>query len=438
MDDMTALDRRALLRAGALAGPLATLGRNAAAARRAAGATAPWYDLGMPDGVTDSQLLHVLGQTYAGQADIGEVLDTATRISADDEWSWPTQWSRTAERLEKMAERSARDGRSVSAGKAWLRAATYHRAALLHHPDPKDTSNLIGARRAMRAYGRGIDALRLPYERVAIPYQGVALPGFLARSPHARRRAPLIVLQQGRDAWPESSGHLVADALARGYHMLLVHTPGQGLALRELGLAFRPDWEAVIGPILDHVERMDGIDRDRVALFGWSMGGALAPRAAAFDRRIRLLVANPGVLDWGASTFEQFAAYFPDLLPLLDSDPDRFDREILRLMERLPLIRWYMRDAMAKHGVDRPSALLRELRRFTNADSVHRIRARTLVVDGTGESTSVGQARKLFDALRCDKDFLLFDAEDTGLLHCQEGASAVSSHRIFDWVDRHI
>ncbi|MES2058096.1 MAG: alpha/beta fold hydrolase [Pseudomonadota bacterium] len=226
--------------------------------------------------------------------------------------------------------------------------------------------------------------------------------------------------------------------MERGYHVLFVHCPGQGMALRAQGLPFRHDWERVVTPMIDFAERIAGVDRKRIALLGWSMGGALTPRAAAFEHRIKLLVANPGVLDWGAATFQQLELHIPELLPLLDSDPARFDREIYALMEQQQLIRWFMRDAMAKHGVRSPSALLIELRRYSNVSSVAKIKARTLVMDGSGENTSVGQARQLYDALRCPKTFMLFDAEDTGLLHCQEGASAVSNHRLFDWIDDYI
>ncbi|MGY4395503.1 hypothetical protein ACVWZA_000664 [Sphingomonas sp. UYAg733] len=434
------IERRALF-GGVLGGLLLPVAGGKALASVSAGTTdnRPWYDLDlMSDPVMNSQLLHVLGATYGGLADVGEVLDTATRIDPRDEWSWPRQWTATARRIEAMAELSLARGKRISAGKAYRRAAMYYRAALLHHPDAADPSDLEIARSAANAYHNAIGALDIAAVPIRARYEGGHLPGYFMRSPHARGDAPLLILQQGRDAWPESAAHLHDDALARGYHVLFVHSPGQGLALRQWGFAFRPDWEKVISPIVDVAIRIAGVDRKRIALLGWSMGGALVPRAAAFEKRIRLVVANPGVLDWGSSTFAQYESYFPDLLPLLDRDPDRFDVEMRKHMATDPLVRWYIKDAMAKHGVATPSQLLYELRLYTNVPVVEKIRARTLVMDGTGEMFSVGQARALFDALRCPKDYILFDARDTGLLHCQEAAGAVSDHRLFDWIDEYI
>ncbi|WP_163998393.1 alpha/beta hydrolase family protein [Pyxidicoccus caerfyrddinensis] len=399
----------------------------------------PWYALGlMEDPIMESQLLHFLAGTYSAQSDVGEVLDTARRIVPGDDWSWPTEWVSTADRLRMMGDASNAKGRRHSAGNAYLRAANYYRAALIHHPEPGHPSVLDTGRKAVDAYNKALSLLRIPATAVRIPYENTTLPGYFFRSPCAHGHAPLLVFQQGRDAWPEESKYVIDAALERGYHCLIVHAPGQGMAVRAQGLTFRPDWEKVITPVINFATRISGVDDRRIALLGWSMGGALVPRAAAFERRLKLLIPNPGVLDWGQASFDQFNMYFPDIMPLLDQDPQAFDAAMAQLMDAVFLYRWYMRDSMSKHGASSPSDLLFKLREFTNVPVVQRIRCRTLVMDGTAEAFTVGQAKLLFDALTCPKDYLLFTEEDTGQLHCQEGAQAVANHRMFDWVDEYI
>ena len=46
-----------------------------------------------------------------------------------------------------------------------------------------------------------------------------------------------------------------------------------------------------------------------------------------------------------------------------------------------------------------------------------------------------GQARELFDALKCPKDYLLFTAEEAAQLHVQTGSLAVQTHRVFNWLE---
>ena len=47
------------------------------------------------------------------------------------------------------------------------------------------------------------------------------------------------------------------------------------------GLVLRPDWEAVITPVVDYALTRPDVDPARIALIGLSLGGYLAPRAAA-------------------------------------------------------------------------------------------------------------------------------------------------------------
>jgi hypothetical protein len=80
-----------------------------------------------------------------------------------------------------------------------------------------------------------------------------------------------------------------------------------------------------------------------------------------------------------------------------------------------------------------------EVKKFDNTPIVDQITCRMLIMDGEGEVFSAGQAQKLYDALNnCPKDYMLFTAEDTGLLHCQNGAAAVAMRGMFDWLDQHI
>ena len=44
-------------------------------------------------------------------------------------------------------------------------------------------------------------------------------------------------------------------ALERGYNVVIFEGPGQGSQLFLHDVPFRPDWENVITPIVDHLER---------------------------------------------------------------------------------------------------------------------------------------------------------------------------------------
>jgi alpha-beta hydrolase superfamily lysophospholipase len=399
----------------------------------------PWYELGMMgDPISDSQLIYLLGAAWDGMTDVGECLDTARRIESADVGSWTREWSGTAERVRAVAEASAARGHRVSAGEAYLRSSTYYHGALLRHPEPRDPSVLDAARRGRACFEKALELLSVPAHPVRIPYERATLPGYFFRSPAARGRAPVLVIFQGRDAWPEDNRYLWDGAIRRGYHCLVFHGPGQGMALREQGLTFRPDWERVVSPAIDFVVKQAQVDPHRIVIMGLSMGGALAPRAAAFDGRIHTCIANPGVYSWADAMFANLDALAPGLVPLLETDPSAFDARVAQMIASEPLYRWAFIDWMWKHGASSPSELLLKMREFTNGPIIDRISCRMLVMDGTAEAFSTGQAKKLYQALRCPKEYMLFTEEDTGLLHCQTGAHAVAAQRMFDWLDEHV
>jgi alpha-beta hydrolase superfamily lysophospholipase len=100
-------------------------------------------------------------------------------------------------------------------------------------------------------------------------------------------------------------------AVERGYNVLAFDGPGQYGPVHRERLTFRPDWERVVAPVVDFALTLPGVDPEKLALMGISMGGVLAPRAAAFEKRISALMSNDGLYDFGAAVL---AIFPPDQL----------------------------------------------------------------------------------------------------------------------------
>ena len=155
-----------------------------------------------------------------------------------------------------------------------------------------------------------------------------------------------------------------------------------------------------------------------------------------FEKRIEVCVADPGVLNWPEVVDGFLQSIDPSLAGLWAVDPVRFDGMIRQIAAQVPLVDWGMRDMMWKHGADSPSGFMAAVQAYNNEEIVSKITCRVLVVDGTADEFS--QGRRLYDALDCPKDYLLFTAEDTGLQHCQVGAQGIAAERIFDWLDANL
>src|SRR5262249_44667152 len=129
--------------------------------------------------------------------------------------------------------------------------STYWRAGLMHFGHPDDPRQRQYAIASKTCYDHYLELSGYPGEYVEIPYEDSFLPAYFYRSPVTTGDAPLLVFNQGRDAWPEDTRWVYDGAIRRGMHCLAFHGGGQGLALRLNNLPFRHDWEKVVSPAID-------------------------------------------------------------------------------------------------------------------------------------------------------------------------------------------
>ena len=144
---------------------------------------------------------------------------------------------------------------------------------------------------------KGLALLPYPVKPLRIPYQRTTMPAyFIPAAGRESEQRPLVILNNGYDATVTECYFFQAVAVSRaGYHCLWFDGPGQGEMLIVQGVPLRPDWEAVIRPVVDFALQIPNIDATRIALYGLSLGGYLALRAASGEPRIAACIADPGL-----------------------------------------------------------------------------------------------------------------------------------------------
>ena len=387
------------------------------------------------DAQFDFQTLRLLGSAAAGDAEAGEVLSTANRIAEADFESWTAEWLKTAQRVHEIAERSRERGHTVSAQEAYFRASNYYRAAEFYlHGDSSDPRIIDFSRRARECFEQALGLIRLAVERVAIPYEGTALPGYLYLADEAGATAPTLIVHTGYDGTQEELRATAMAATARGMNCLTFEGPGQGAVIREQGLGFRSDWEAVVTPVVDYVLDLATVDPERIALLGISFGGYLAPRAAAFEHRLAACIANGGVFDFMANRLPSGMSR-QVAIDGVRSDPGGTNEMMRALMEASTDTRWGIENGVFTFRASSPADYYLKALDYTLAGIAEKITCPTLVIDSEGDLWYQGQARQLFDALTCEKTFLNFTAEEGAEDHCQVGSPLLSAQRMFDWLE---
>jgi 2,6-dihydroxypseudooxynicotine hydrolase len=137
---------------------------------------------------------------------------------------------------------------------------------------------------------------------VEIPYEGgEIMPGILRKPGHVSR-PPVVILIPGLDSVKEELHSYGEDFLRRGMAVLAIDGPGQGEM--EFRHPIRPDYEVPVRHAIDYLATRADVDAARIGLMGVSLGGYYAPRAAAFERRVRAAIAIAGAYRF-ADHFEQ-------------------------------------------------------------------------------------------------------------------------------------
>ena len=126
-----------------------------------------------------------------------------------------------------------------------------------------------------------------------VPYETGALSSFRSAPPQPRGT---IVIFGGFDGYIEELFPMQHYFGRAGYDVVSFDGPGQGVALEDGHLAMTHEWHKPVTAVLDHFHL------DEVTLIGVSLGGCLAVRAAAYEPRVRRVVADDIFTDYSEIT----------------------------------------------------------------------------------------------------------------------------------------
>ncbi|WP_114241064.1 S9 family peptidase [Dyella sp. C9] len=384
------------------------------------------------------ETVRMFGADEYGGASFGEVLAVSTRIAAGDYDGWYDAWNAMAERIAAEADGQIARNHRISARDNYLRASNYYRASeFFLHATPQDP-RVRHAYECSAACYRAAAALHDPEIRpVEIPYEGTRLPGYFHTAGEGVR--PLLIMHTGFDGSAEEMHWSGARAaVERGYHALCFDGPGQFGPLHREGLVFRPDWENVVTPVVDFALTLPGVDPSRIALRGESLGGYLAPRAAAFEHRLAAVIANDGLYDYGAPHVGRLPeAAREALVAGQKTGPvPAIDQAMEAAMKTSPVMRWAMTHGMWCFGAATPSEYMRKTLDYTLAGGIaEQIRCPVLVCDAGDDLFFKGQPQQLYDHLTCKKALMIFTEAEGAGFHCEVGAARLANARMFDWLD---
>ena len=343
------------------------------------------------------------------------VLEAAMNGTDEGTAAFFESWCALADRLVRQAKANEADGHALSA------SAKYHRACVYYMIAERMQRHGYAPREI--AYASMLDAMTqaarlgaLNVERVEIAYEGTSYPGLFVRAEGGDGQpAPCMIHTNGLDSVKEMiywSG--IGDQLAaRGVSTLMIDHPGVGEALRSRGLVGRHDSEVWATAAVDYLETRSDVDRQRIGIMGWSLGGYYAPRAAAFEKRLALCVS------WGANHFWG------------ELQKRRLQREGENPVPH------YWEHVMWVFDQPDMDSFMAWASKMTLDDVVERITVPYLVTHGAGDrQIPVEAAHRSYDQAinSARRELRIFTAEDGGVEHVSADNMAPAIDFIVDWV----
>jgi hypothetical protein len=214
----------------------------------------------------------MIGYAAQGVMDIGQVFATIARIKDGDADSWYAAWRATAEKLHTQAQANLAARHTETAHQQFLGASEGYAQAIAFADGQTDKTTFAPTFSLQsECWEAFIDASSGRIERIAVPYEGTSLPGYLFRPDSSGIKRPTLVMTNGSEgsksglwAWGVSS------TLARGWNAFIYDGPGQQNMLFDKGHPFRPDWEAVLTPVVDSLVGRGDVDSSALFAYGCS------------------------------------------------------------------------------------------------------------------------------------------------------------------------
>ncbi len=227
-----------------------------------------------------------------------------------------------------------------------------------------------------------------------------------------------------------------AKAAEYGWNCLIFEGPGQWGALKNNpGLIFRYDYDKPVTAVVDYVLSREDVDEDKLALIGYSMGGHLAPRAAALEPRIKACISNTLVVDSG----EAARAGLKGL-----HNAQSIDAMFSFLMRVNAPARWGFQHSQWVLGINKPHEWIEAYTPFNLKGLENKFKNPMLflfseddIIDQAAPNTKIAaELLEFIISLNCERSVHLFTKEEGASSHCQMGGLSYAHAVIFQWLDQ--
>lgn len=364
----------------------------------------------------DEALNFQLNRFYSsGTIDYAELMEIGQRVKSFEEW---------------VAYFTALGDDAQSRGE-FLKAAQCYRAAQFYTLGEKKDKNGIPMKKVLYEkcrinYDKVYDKVDgLNYER--IPYQNSYLPVYYMKQKSSRKT---IVIHGGYDSFVQEFMVFIFFFYEKGYDVFFFEGPGQGEALLRGNLKMTSRWEECTSAVLDYYNLKD------VTLIGISLGGYLALRAAAYDKRITGLILYDLIYDFYGSIKARMGKVKGWIFDQMTKNKNHpLWKMVNKKMDNIYFTKWLLQQGYEVYeNVHTPFEYFNHIKQYNTRDISSLITQDTLVLAGEKDIYTIYYQNQL-DALVNAKSVTgrIFTKEESADHHCQIGNLMLVLKTMEDW-----
>lgn len=364
----------------------------------------------------DEALNFQLNRFYSsGTIEYAELMEIGQRVRSFEEW---------------VAYFTALGDDAQSNGE-FLKVAQCYRAAQFYTLGEKKDKNGIPMKKVLYEkcrinYDRVYDKVDgLNYER--IPYQNSYLPVYYMKQKSSRKT---IVIHGGYDSFVQEFMVFIFFFYEKGYDVFFFEGPGQGEALLRGNLKMTSRWEECTSAVLDYYNLND------VTLIGISLGGYLALRAAAYDKRITGLILYDLIYDFYGSIKARMGKVKGWIFDQMTKNKNHpLWKMVNKKMDNIYFTKWLLQQGYEIYeNVHTPFEYFNHIKQYNTRDISSLITQDTLVLAGEKDIYTVYYQNQL-DALVNAKSVTgrIFTEAESADHHCQIGNLMLVLKTMEDW-----
>jgi len=249
-----------------------------------------------------------------------------------------------------------------------------------------------------------------------------------------------FVVFGGFDSYAEEMFKTVSAMKESGFDVVFFDGPGQGATLEDYHIPMTHEWEKPVKAVLDF------FNLDDVTAIGVSLGGCLVMRAAAYEKRIKRVVADDICTDFFETILRQFPKKSRKPVTFLVKHKNKFHSAIIngiisKLSKKNLMIEWGIAQGMHVMGTETPYEFLRKIMKFNTFEISRLVEQDVFLMGGQKDHyIPLHQFFKQGEILTDVRSLTsrLFTEKETAQNHCQLGNVGLSIKVITNWAEQTI